>query len=175
MYWLSLLTAGYPAFLYLTAKAVLQNDKIALTRQHVLWRDELIIDRLTLIFHLVMSTVVTFPKNGNVARPNLNSWIVDWFDRDLSSVFSTNFNMGMKKSDFAENEMEHEDKGENYSRREFGYSSFRRRFLPKTVEDGKIRVKCNEGILSASIFLKKLCETSHQFDHKTKGIIETGA
>ena len=131
-----------------------------------------------------MSTVVTLPKNGSVVRPNLNSWIDDWFGRDLSSVFSTNFNTGMtlpavniketgdayyvemavpgmKKTDFdisidnnvlsisTENETEHEDKGENYTRREFGYSSFRRSFtLPETVEDDKIGAKYSEGILS---------------------------
>ena len=131
-----------------------------------------------------MSTVVTVPKNGSVIRPNLNSWIDDWFGRDLSSMFSANFNRGMtlpavniketgdayfvemavpgmKKSDFdinidnnvlsisTENELEHEDKEENYTRREFGYSSFKRSFtLPETVEDGKIAARYNEGILS---------------------------
>jgi len=131
-----------------------------------------------------MSTVVTLPKNGSVVRPNLNSWIDDWFGRDLSSMFNSNFNTGMtlpavniketgdayfvemavpgmKKSDFdisldnnvlsisTQNETEHEDKRENYTRREFGYSSFRRSFtLPETVEDGKIAAKYDEGILS---------------------------
>lgn len=67
---------------------------------------------------------------------------------------------GLKKSDFninidnhilsisAELNEEHEDNDEGYTRREFGYSSFKRTFtLPETVDDGKINAKYNEGIL----------------------------
>lgn len=42
-----------------------------------------------------MSTAVTLPKNGSVVGPNLNSWIDDWFGRDVNSIFNTNFNKGM--------------------------------------------------------------------------------
>ena len=68
---------------------------------------------------------------------------------------------GLKKSDFhidldnqilsisTETEEENEQKEENYTRREFGYSSFKRTFtLPETVDDGKIKAEYNEGILS---------------------------
>jgi HSP20 family protein len=68
---------------------------------------------------------------------------------------------GLKKSDFnidldnqvlsisTETDEEHEHNEENYSRREFGYSSFKRSFtLPETVDDGKIKAKYNQGILS---------------------------
>jgi len=68
---------------------------------------------------------------------------------------------GLKKSDFhidldnqvlsisTETEEENEHKEGDYTRREFGYSSFKRTFtLPDTVEDGKIEAKYNEGILS---------------------------
>ena len=68
---------------------------------------------------------------------------------------------GLRKSDFQINldnqilsiatEMEEENgqKEGNYTRREFGYSSFKRIFsLPETVDDGKIEAKYNEGILS---------------------------
>ncbi len=68
---------------------------------------------------------------------------------------------GLKKSDFninlennilsisaeIQNDNKEEDKG--YTRREFGYSSFKRTFtLPETVEDSKINAKYNEGILN---------------------------
>ncbi len=68
---------------------------------------------------------------------------------------------GLKKSDFhididnqvlsisTEMEEENEQKDENYTRREFGYSSFKRSFtLPETVDDGNIKANYNEGILS---------------------------
>ena len=68
---------------------------------------------------------------------------------------------GMKKSDFhidldnhllsisTEVKQEEENKEENYTRREFGYSSFRRTFtLPESVDDSKINASYNDGILS---------------------------
>ena len=68
---------------------------------------------------------------------------------------------GLKKSDFhidldnqvlsisTETEEEKEQREENYTRREFGYSSFKRTFtLPETVDDGKIKAAYNQGILS---------------------------
>lgn len=67
---------------------------------------------------------------------------------------------GLKKSDFnididnkilsisAELQEDNEKKEEGYTRREFGYSSFKRTFtLPETVNDDKIEAKYNEGIL----------------------------
>lgn len=68
---------------------------------------------------------------------------------------------GLKKSDFnlnlennilsisAEIEENNEEKEDGYTRREFGYSSFKRTFtLPEIVEDSKINAKYNEGILN---------------------------
>jgi len=119
----------------------------------------------------------------------LSNWLDDVFNRDLPSVFSSNFNTGItspkvnikesadafmvemavpgvKKSDFqididnqvlsisTETKEENEQKEENYTRREFGYSSFKRTFtLPEIVNDEKINASYNEGILS--IFLPK--------------------
>jgi HSP20 family protein len=138
-----------------------------------------------------MSNLVTVPKNGSLANsnsnqnfPNLSNWLDDIFNRDLPSVFTSNFNMGMtlpkvniketpdayivemavpglKKSDFhldldnqvlsisTETKKENEQKEENYTRREFGYSSFKRTFnLPETVNDEKINAKYENGILN---------------------------
>ena len=132
------------------------------------------------------------PKNGGLTRattrsnnlPTWSSWIDDVFNRELSSVFSQNFNTGMSlpkvniketadayfvemavpglnKSDFqidldnqvlsiaTEVEEKNEEKNENYTRKEFGYSSFKRSFtLPETVDQGKINATYNEGILN---------------------------
>lgn len=71
---------------------------------------------------------------------------------------------GMKKSDFnidvdnkvlsisSESKEEKEVKEENYTRREFGYASFKRTFtLPDTVESDKISATYKEGILSVHL------------------------
>lgn len=71
---------------------------------------------------------------------------------------------GLKKSDFDINldhktlsisaaiETNEEDQNENYSRREFGYSSFKRTFsLPDTVETDKIKANYKDGILEVHL------------------------
>ncbi|HUH28052.1 Hsp20/alpha crystallin family protein [Gelidibacter sp.] len=71
---------------------------------------------------------------------------------------------GMKKSDFnidvdnkilsisSETKEEKEHKEENYTRREFGYSSFKRTFtLPETIESDKISAKYQDGILTVHL------------------------
>ncbi|GAA3521631.1 Hsp20/alpha crystallin family protein [Aquimarina addita] len=138
-----------------------------------------------------MSNLVSVPKNGSLANsnsnqhfPTLSNWLDDIFNRDLPSVFNSNFNTGitlpkvniketadafmvdmavpgLKKSDFhididnkilsisTETKEESEEKEENYTRREFGYASFKRTFtLPESVNDEKINASYNQGILS---------------------------
>ncbi|MEP3836414.1 MAG: Hsp20/alpha crystallin family protein [Algibacter sp.] len=138
-----------------------------------------------------MSNLVNVPKNGSLVNsnsnqnfPTLSNWLDDFFNRDLPSVFTSNFNTGitlpkvniketadafmvemavpgLKKSDFhididnqalsisTETKEEKEQKEENFTRREFGYSSFKRTFtLPESVNDEKINASYNEGILS---------------------------
>ncbi|AKA35004.1 Hsp20/alpha crystallin family protein [Flagellimonas lutaonensis] len=68
---------------------------------------------------------------------------------------------GLQKSDFdisledhvlsisAEVDEKEESKQGNYTRREFGYASFKRSFsLPETVEDEQIKAEYKEGVLS---------------------------
>ena len=68
---------------------------------------------------------------------------------------------GLKKSDFQlnlekqnlsismERKEENERQEERFTRREFGYSSFKRTFtLPETVDDEKINASYEQGILS---------------------------
>ena len=137
-----------------------------------------------------MNNLVNVPKNGSLANSNSNQNFLSWsnllediFQRDLPSVFTSNFNNGytlpkvniqetpddfivemavpgLKKSDFnididnqvlsisTEKKEESEHKEENYTRREFGYASFKRTFtLPESVNDEKINATYNEGIL----------------------------
>lgn len=71
---------------------------------------------------------------------------------------------GMKKSDFdidvdnkilsisSEKSEEQVNEEENYTRREFGYSSFKRTFtLPETVESDKIKAQYKDGILTINL------------------------
>jgi HSP20 family protein len=136
-----------------------------------------------------MNNLVSVPKNGSLAKssldfPTWSNWIDNFFNTELPSVFTSNYNTGMtlpqvniretadsywvemavpgmKKSDFhidldnqllsisTEVKQEEENKEENYTRREFGYSSFRRTFtLPESVDDSKINASYNDGILS---------------------------
>ena len=139
-----------------------------------------------------MSNLVTTRKNGSLANTNSNgltfptwsSWIDEMFNRDLPSVFTSNFNTGitlpkvniretkdayfvdmavpgLKKNDFhididnkvlsisAEIEENSEQQEENFTRREFGYSSFKRSFsLPETVKEDAIKAEYTDGVLS---------------------------
>ncbi|WP_027124930.1 Hsp20/alpha crystallin family protein [Gelidibacter mesophilus] len=138
-----------------------------------------------------MSNLENVPKSGRLANrnsnhnvPSVSNWLDDIFNRNLSSVFTSDFNTGislpkvniretsdafmvemavpgLKKSDFnididnrvlsisTETKEEHEQKEGNYTRREFGYASFKRVFsLPESVNDEKINASYNEGILN---------------------------
>ncbi len=143
-----------------------------------------------------MNAVATVSKNGSLAKsksktptnfPMLTSWIDDWFNDELPSVFSSNFNTGitlpkvniretkesyfvdmavpgLKKSDFQidlDNTIlsvgadlkEYEENTEvKFTRREFGYSSFKRTFtLPETIEESKIKASYDNGILCVEL------------------------
>lgn len=138
-----------------------------------------------------MSTLVNVPENGslpntnsNVNIPSWSNWLEDIFNKDLPSLFTSNFNTGIslpkvniketsdsyvvemaipgvKKSDLKidiENDIlsisteikeETEHSEENFTRREFGYSSFKRTFsLPESVNDTKIDAIYKDGILN---------------------------
>jgi HSP20 family protein len=137
-----------------------------------------------------MNTLAAVPKNGTLSKTNLNdnfsqlSQLLDgFFNREMPSTFTSNFNTGMsvpkvnikenpeefivemavpgqKKSDFkldidnkvlsisTSKEEEQEQNDENYTFREFGYSSFKRTFtLPNSVNDDEIRANYEDGIL----------------------------
>jgi HSP20 family protein len=92
--------------------------------------------------------------NTGISLPKVNI-------KEVSDAFIVEMAVpGLKKSDFeinlennilsisAELKEEQENQDEGYTRREFGYSSFKRTFtLPETVDDSKINASYNEGIL----------------------------
>ncbi|MAU15959.1 MAG: heat-shock protein [Muricauda sp.] len=111
------------------------------------WIDSFFTNDLPSVFTSNFNTGMTLPKVN--IRETSDAYFVDMAVP------------GLKKSDFhidldnqllsisTEVKEENEHKEDNYTRREFGYSSFKRTFtLPESVDDGKIDAKYVDGILS---------------------------
>ena len=106
-------------------------------------------------------------ESGNIQNADFNKGITLPKVNIKESVDAYTLEMavpGFKKSDFVidvENEnltisadikTEDEETKEDYTRREFGYASFKRTFiLPETVEEDKIKAAYTDGILSLNI------------------------
>lgn len=107
------------------------------------------------IFNKDLPSVVTANFNSGMTIPKVNiKETTDDFILEMAVP-------GLKKSDFQidiESQIlsistnvkeENEHKEENYTRREFGYASFKRTFtLPESVNDEKINAHYKDGILS---------------------------
>ena len=107
------------------------------------------------IFNADLPSVFTSNFNTGITLPKVNiKETADAFVVDMAVP-------GLKKSDFhidldnqvlsisTEMKEENEQKEDNYTRREFGYSSFKRTFtLPESVDDAKIDASYKDGILS---------------------------
>jgi HSP20 family protein len=111
------------------------------------WIDDMFTNELPSVFTSNFNTGMTLPKVNIKETPE--AFVVDMAVP------------GLKKSDFhidldnqvlsisTEMKEENEHKEDNYTRREFGYSSFKRSFtLPESVDDSKIDAKYKDGILS---------------------------
>ncbi|SFZ92626.1 HSP20 family protein [Flaviramulus basaltis] len=110
------------------------------------WFDDFSLNDFPSLFSSNFNTGITLPK-VNI--------------KEVSDAFIVEMAVpGLKKSDFninlennilsisAELKEENEEKNKGYTRREFGYSSFKRTFtLPETVNDSKINANYSEGIL----------------------------
>jgi len=103
----------------------------------------------------LVPSVFTSNFNTGITLPKVNI-------KETANDFAVEMAVpGLKKSDFqididnqvlsisTETKEDNERKEENYTRREFGYSSFKRTFtLPESVNADKINASYNEGILS---------------------------
>lgn len=103
----------------------------------------------------LIPSVFTSNFNTGITLPKVNI-------KETANDFAVEMAVpGLKKSDFqididnqvlsisTETKEDNERKEENYTRREFGYSSFKRTFtLPESVNADKINASYNEGILS---------------------------
>lgn len=107
------------------------------------------------IFNNDLSTVFTSNFNTGITLPKVNI-------KETADAFTVEMAVpGLKKSDFhidldnqllsisAELKEENEHKEETYTRKEYGYSSFKRNLsLPESVNDDKIEASYKDGILS---------------------------
>ncbi|MGJ8739132.1 Hsp20/alpha crystallin family protein [Zobellia laminariae] len=107
------------------------------------------------IFNRDLPSVLTSNFNTGITLPKVNI-------KETADAFMVDVAVpGLKKSDFhieidnqvlsisTETSEKSEHKEENYTRREFGYSSFKRTFtLPESVNDEKINASYNDGILN---------------------------
>lgn len=107
------------------------------------------------IFNRDLPSVFTANFNTGITLPKVNiKETADAFIVDMAVP-------GLEKSDFqidldnqvlsisSETKEENEQKEENYTRREFGYSSFKRSFnLPESVNDEEIKASYKNGILN---------------------------
>lgn len=111
------------------------------------WIDEMFNRNLPFVFTSSFNNGMTLPK-VNISETK------DAYFVDMAVP-------GLKKSDFhididnqvlsISTEIEGDTKGQedNYTRREFGYFSFKRSFtLPETINDGKIKAEYVAGVLS---------------------------
>lgn len=101
--------------------------------------------------------------NGKTIEPALNiRETEDHFEIELAAP-------GFSKKDFnitiedgclniaAEKEDSEEEKSEDYTRREFNYSAFKRSLqLPETVKEEEIKAKYDEGILKFKLVKKEI-------------------
>ncbi|WP_111710213.1 Hsp20/alpha crystallin family protein [Lutibacter citreus] len=107
------------------------------------------------VFNIELPSVFSSNFNTGITLPKVNI-------KETAEAFILEVAVpGMKKSDFhldidnqvlsisTETKEENEQKEGNYTRREFGYSSFKRTFnLPESVNDEMINANYKDGILS---------------------------
>ena len=111
------------------------------------WFDDFSLGEFPSLFSSNFNTGISLPKVN--IKEEADAFIVEMA---VPGLKKSDFNLNLENNTLsisAEIEEHNEDKDDGYTRREFGYSSFKRTFtLPETVEDSKINAKYNEGILN---------------------------
>jgi len=111
------------------------------------WFDDFSLGELPSLFASNFNTGISLPKVN--IKEEADAFVVEMA---VPGLKKSDFNLNLENnilSISAEIEENNEEKEDGYTRREFGYSSFKRTFaLPETVEDSKINAKYNEGILN---------------------------
>jgi HSP20 family protein len=111
------------------------------------WIEEFFNRELPSVFAQNFNTGITLP------RVNITETADDYLvEMAVPGLQKSDFQIDIEKQVLCISsslEVSEEQEGENYSRREFGYGSFKRSFtLPETVDDSKIKANYKGGILS---------------------------
>ncbi|MBJ6368523.1 Hsp20/alpha crystallin family protein [Snuella sedimenti] len=110
------------------------------------WFDDFSLSEFPSMFNSSFNTGMSLPKVN--IKEETDAYIVEMA---VPGLKKTDFHINLENNTLsisAEINESNENKNEGYTRREFGYSSFKRAFtLPETVEEGKIRANYSEGIL----------------------------
>jgi HSP20 family protein len=122
-----------------------------------------IVKRNNVLFPALMNDI--FKPDWFGGMVNMNTNIPSVNIKENETAFELELAIpGFKKEDFnveiddsvltisSEVELENETKGDNYTRREFSISSFKRSFtLPETIDEAKINANYEDGILRLSL------------------------
>jgi HSP20 family protein len=111
------------------------------------WIDDLFNSDLPSVFSSTFNNGLTLPKVN--IKETADAYFVEMAAPGLKK---SDFHIDLKNESLSistEIEEENETKEEQYTRREYGYSSFKRIFsLPESVDDNKIKAKYIDGVLS---------------------------
>jgi HSP20 family protein len=111
------------------------------------WLDDLFLQDFPNVFSSNFNTGISLPKVNikEVAEAFVVEMAVPGLKKSDFKIDLDNYNLSIS----AELEENKEENSEVYTRREFGYSSFKRTFtLPETVDESKINASYNEGVLT---------------------------
>jgi HSP20 family protein len=111
------------------------------------WIDDLFNSDLPSVFSSTFNNGMTLPKVN--IKETADAYFVEMAAPGLKK---SDFHIDLKNESLSistEIEEENETREEQYTRREYGYSSFKRIFsLPESVDDNKIKAKYIDGVLS---------------------------
>jgi HSP20 family protein len=111
------------------------------------WIDDLFNSDLPSVFSSTFNNGLTLPKVN--IKETADAYFVEMAAPGLKK---SDFHIDLKNESLSistEIEEENETREEQYTRREYGYSSFKRIFsLPESVDDNKIKAKYIDGVLS---------------------------
>lgn len=111
------------------------------------WLEEIFNRDLPSVFTANFNTGITLPMVN--IRESDDAFIVEMA---VPGLKKSDFQLNLEKQNLSismERKEENERQEERFTRREFGYSSFKRTFtLPETVDDEKINASYEQGILS---------------------------
>ncbi|WP_299685151.1 Hsp20/alpha crystallin family protein [uncultured Dokdonia sp.] len=114
------------------------------------WIDTMFSNELPALMMSNFNTGMTLPKVN--IRETVDAYFVDMA---VPGMHKDDFHIDLDNSILSissEKTKEHQESKDNFTRREYGYASFKRTFtLPESIEENKIKATYQEGILSVHL------------------------